>query len=92
MDTGPQGMPFQEASRMDFAAKADRESQRQDRKDGAANRSRRALLVAGFAACVAQGVPACPQLRLCASQLQALDRLAAMLLKFAPGQQGIPSV
>ena len=52
-------------------------SRRKDREGGAANRSRRALSMAGVAARAAQGIQACAQLRLFASQLQARDRIAA---------------
>jgi hypothetical protein len=52
-------------------------SQRQDDEEGAADRVRRSVPVAGPAACLAEGLPAGAQLRLFAPQLQARDRLAA---------------
>ena len=60
-------------------------SQRQDREDATQDRGRRAFPVAGVAACAAQRVPACAQLRLSASQLQALDRFAASVVEVRSG-------
>ena len=60
-------------------------SQRQDREAGTAHHVRRAVPVAGVAACAAQGIQACAQLRLSAPQLQTLDRLAASAAQVRSG-------
>ena len=60
-------------------------SQQQDREAGTAHHVRRAVPVAGVAACAAQGIQACAQLWLSTPQLQALDRLAACAAQVRSG-------